>query len=157
MYRSERRKRTHGGGERREEDKRTGKEKRSSKSFRPEGPVDVGPIPRTLASGCIPITGITDGIIHTSDGRHVKIVEVLPVNFLLRSPVEQRNIIYSFVGYLKIAPVKLQIKVLSKKADISGFLENIRRDIENEPDERCRLLQEDYASAPARQFPAGFS
>ena len=60
--------------------------------------------------------------------------------------MEQRNIIYSFVGYLKIAPVKLQIKVLSKKADISGFLENIRRDIENEPDERCRLLQEDYAS-----------
>ena len=93
VYRSERRKRIHGGGERREEEKRTGKEKRSRKSFRPEGPVDVGPIPRTLASGCIPITGITDGIIHTSDGRHVKIVEVLPVNFLLRSPVEQRNII----------------------------------------------------------------
>ena len=88
----------------------------------------MGPVPRTLAAGCIPITGITDGIIDTSDGRHVKIVEVMPVNFLLRSPAEQRNIIYAFVGYLKIAPVKIQIKVLSKKADISGFLENIRRD-----------------------------
>ena len=106
----------------------------------------MGPVPRTLAAGCIPITGITDGIIHTSDGRHVKIVEVMPVNFLLRSPIEQRNIIYSFIGYLKIAPVKIQIKVLSKKADISGFLENIRKDKEKETDERCRLLQEDYAS-----------
>ena len=130
----------------RPEEKKERKEKRSCKPFHPEGPVDVGPVPRTLAAGCIPITGITDGIIHTGDGRYVKIVEVMPVNFLLRSPVEQRNIIYSFIGYLKIAPVKLQIKVLSKKADISGFLENIRKDKEKETDERCRLLQEDYAS-----------
>ena len=145
-YQRERRKRTGGRDEARPEERKETKEKRSSRPFRPEGPVDVGPVPRTLAAGCIPITGITDGIIDTSDGRHVKIVEVMPVNFLLRSPAEQRNIIYAFVGYLKIAPVKIQIKVLSKKADISGFLENIRRDKENEADERCRLLQEDYAS-----------
>ncbi|MDM8134378.1 VirB4 family type IV secretion system protein [[Clostridium] symbiosum] len=145
-YSRERRTKKLGRIEVRPEEKKERKEMRSCKPFRPEGPVDVGPVPRSLAAGCIPITGITDGIIHTSDGRHVKIVEVMPVNFLLRSPVEQRNIIYSFIGYLKIAPVKLQIKVLSKKADISGFLENIRRDKEKETDERCRLLQEDYAS-----------
>ena len=145
-YSRERRTKKLGRTEARLEEKKERKEKRSCKPFRPEGPVDVGPVPRTLAAGCIPITGITDGIIHTSDGRHVKIVEVMPVNFLLRSPIEQRNIIYSFIGYLKIAPVKIQIKVLSKKADISGFLENIRKDKEKETDERCRLLQEDYAS-----------
>ena len=43
-------------------------------------------------------------VIYTSDGRYVKIVEVLPINFLHRSASEQRNIIYSYIGYLKIAP-----------------------------------------------------
>ena len=91
-YQRERRKRTGGRDEARPEERKETKEKRSSRPFRPEGPVDVGPVPRTLAEGCIPITGITDGIIDTSDGRHVKIVEVMPVNFLLRSPAEQRNL-----------------------------------------------------------------
>ena len=75
----------------------------------------------------------------------MKIVEVLPINFLLRSPSEQRNVVFSFLSYLKIAPVKLQFKVISKKADISEYLEKIQQEIEAEEDEQCRVLQEDYA------------
>ena len=74
----------------------------------------------------------------------MKILEVLPINFLHRSAGEQRNIIYSFMGYLKIAPPKLQIKSVSKKADISGYLEDLREDMRTETDERCRMLQQDY-------------
>lgn len=100
----------------------------------------------TKASAEIPIKDIRDGIIHTTDGRYVKILEVSPINFLHRSASEQRNIIYSFMGYLKIAPQELQIKSISKKADISQYLEIIREDIRGEPDERCRMLQQDYAN-----------
>ena len=50
------------------------------------------------------------------------------------------------MGYLKIAPQELQIKSISKKADISQYLETIREDIRGEPDERCRMLQQDYAN-----------
>ena len=50
------------------------------------------------------------------------------------------------MGYLKIAPPELQIKSLSKKADISQYIKTIREDIEKEPDERCRMLQQDYAN-----------
>lgn len=89
---------------------------------------------------------IQNGIIHTTDGRYVKILEVMPINFLHRSASEQRGIIYSFMGYLKIAPPELQIKSLSKKADISQYLETIREDIKKEPDERCQILQRDYAN-----------
>ena len=53
------------------------------------------------------------------DGVRVKILEVEPINFLLRSVREQKGIIYSFASWLKISPVKIQIKVLTKKADIS--------------------------------------
>ena len=54
---------------------------------------------------------------------YVKVVEVVPVNFLLRSAREQRSIIYSFISYLKIAPVKVQFKALTKRADINRHLD----------------------------------
>ena len=79
-------------------------------------------LPFTRAGREIPIKAIKEGIIYTEDGRYVKILEVLPINFLHRSAGEQRNIIYSFMGYLKIAPPQLQMKSVSKKADISGYL-----------------------------------
>ena len=66
----------------------------------------------------LPIRKIENGIIYTKDHRYVKVVEVIPINFLLRSAREQRGIIYSFVSYLKISPVKLQFKVLTRRADI---------------------------------------
>lgn len=92
----------------------------------------------------IPIEKIDNGIIFTRDHRYVKVVEVIPVNFLLRSAREQSNIIYSFISYLKIAPVKVQFKVLTKRADINRHMETVRRELELETDDRCRLLQEDY-------------
>lgn len=94
----------------------------------------------------LPIQQIKNGIIYTRDHRYVKIIEVSPINFLLRSAREQRNIIYSFVSYLKISPIKLQLKVLTKKADVNRHLDTIEREIEQETDERCRVLQEDYAA-----------
>jgi len=93
----------------------------------------------------IPIEKIANGIIYTKDRRFVKIIEVVPINFLLRSAREQRNIIYSFISYLKICPVKMQFKVLTKRADINRHLDTVRKELEQETDARCRLLQEDYA------------
>ena len=65
----------------------------------------------------LPIEKVENGIIYTKGHRFVKVVEVVPINFMLRSAREQRNIIYSFVSYLKISPVKLQIKVLTRRAE----------------------------------------
>ena len=46
----------------------------------------------------VPIEKITHGVIKTRDHRYIKVVEVVPVNFLLRSAQEQRSIIYSFIS-----------------------------------------------------------
>ena len=92
----------------------------------------------------LPIYKIENGIIYTKDYRYVKIVEVNPVNFMLRSSREQRSIIYSFISFLKISPVKVHFKVLTKCADINRHIELIRREMEAETDEHCRMLQEDY-------------
>lgn len=102
-------------------------------------------LPLTWAASYLPVKQVKNGIILTSDNRYVKLVEILPINFLLRSPAEQRNIIFSFMSYLKIAPVNMQFKVVSKKADIQEYIEKIREEAEKETDERCRILQEDYA------------
>ena len=92
----------------------------------------------------LPIEKVENGIIYTKDHRFVKVVEVVPINFMLRSAREQRNIIYSFVSYLKISPVKLQIKVLTRRADITRHLDTVRREMAHEENEQCRLMQEDY-------------
>lgn len=63
----------------------------------------------------LPIDKISNGVIYTTDHRYVKILEIEPINFLLRSAREQQGIIFSFISYLKISPVKLQIKMISKK------------------------------------------
>lgn len=92
----------------------------------------------------LPIEKVENGIIYTKDHRFVKVVEVVPINFMLRSAREQRNIIYSFVSYLKISPIKLQIKVLTRRADINRHLDMVRQEMAHEENEQCRLMQEDY-------------
>ena len=77
----------------------------------------------------LPIHKIENGIIYTKDYRYVKIIEVNPINFMLRSPREQRGIIYSFISFLKISPVKMQFKVISKGADINRHVEMIRQEM----------------------------
>lgn len=92
----------------------------------------------------IPVRNILNGVIHLNDGRYIKILEVEPINFLLRSVREQKHIIASFASWMKISPVHIQIKVLTKKADISKHLNAIERDMDREQDPKCRELQKDY-------------
>lgn len=92
----------------------------------------------------LPIDKIANGIIYTTDHRYVKILEIEPINFLSRSAREQQGIIYSFISYLKISPVKLQIKMISKKADINKHLEQAALELSLETNPHCRELQKDY-------------
>lgn len=92
----------------------------------------------------LPIDKIENGIIYTTDHRYVKILEIDPINFLLRSYREQLSIIYSFIAYLKISPIKLQIKMISKKADINRHLEQSAQELAVETDPKCQELQADY-------------
>ena len=102
-------------------------------------------LPVTWVSSYLPIRQVKNGVILTTDHRYIKLIEILPINFLLRSSAEQRNIVMSFMSYLKIAPVNLQFKIISKKADIAEYIEKIKEEAAEEKDERVRLLQEDYA------------
>lgn len=91
-----------------------------------------------------PVKDVKDGIILTKDGRYIKIMEFSPVNFMLKSSKEQNSIIQSFTTVLKQCPVKVQFKVLSKKADIEKYVKKLNHELTLEPNKLCRKLQQEY-------------
>ena len=91
----------------------------------------------------LPIETVTGGIVLLKDGRYIKIAEVLPVNFYLKSSIEQENIIYYFASYLKIAPDNMQIRVVTERADIDDYLKRHEHYAENEPNEQTESMIRD--------------
>lgn len=91
----------------------------------------------------LPIETVTGGLVLLKDGRYIKIAEVLPVNFYLKSSIEQENIICYFVSYLKIAPDNMQIRVVTERADIDDYLKRHEHYAENESDEQTESMIRD--------------
>ena len=92
----------------------------------------------------IPIKNLEHGIIETTDGRYIKILEIEPINFMLRSEEEQYEIICSFASWLKISPVHLQFKSSTRKADSDKHIAMLRKEMETEESEQCKKLSEGY-------------
>lgn len=94
----------------------------------------------------LPIRDLRNGIIETTDNRYIKILEIEPINFTLRSDEEQFNIISSFASWLKISPMRLQFKSITRRADSDRHVSMVREDLEHEANPQCRALGEDYIS-----------
>ena len=92
----------------------------------------------------IPVKDIRGGVIETTDYRFIRILEIEPINFMLRSAEEQNSIISTFAGWLKISPIRLQFKSLTRKADSDHHIAMIRKDLEKEKSEKCREVGENY-------------
>ena len=98
----------------------------------------------SLTQDFIPIKNLEHGIIETTDGRYIKILEIEPINFMLRSEEEQYEIICSFASWLKISPVHLQFKSITRKADSDKHIAMLRKEMETEESEQCKKLSEGY-------------
>ena len=92
----------------------------------------------------LPIREIQGGVIETTDGRYIKMLEIEPINFTLRSDEEQFNIISTFASWLKISPMRLQFKSITRKADSDRHVAMIRSELERETDAQCRAMGDDY-------------
>ena len=90
----------------------------------------------------IPLKEIRNGIVETTDGRYLKILEIEPINFLLRSNEEQWGIISTFASWLKISPMRLQFKSVTRKADSDRYVAGLEADIEKDDVPACRELGE---------------
>lgn len=101
----------------------------------------------------LPVRDIRNGMVETTDGRYLKILEIEPINFALRSSEEQFNIISSFASWLKISPVRLQCKTITRRADSDKHIALVREELAREKSQ-CRALGEDYRGS-SRMWAAG--
>ena len=90
------------------------------------------------------IRDLRNGILEMSDGRYIKILEIEPINFTLRSDEEQYNIISSFASWLKISPMRLQFKSITRKADSDKHIAMVQAELAQEDNAQCRALGEEY-------------
>lgn len=96
------------------------------------------------AQSFLPIRDIRNGMVETTDGRYLKILEIEPINFALRSSEEQFNIISSFASWLKISPIRLQCKTITRRADSDKHIALVKEELAQEENPQCRALGEDY-------------
>lgn len=91
-----------------------------------------------------PIKSINEGIIENKKGEYLKILEVLPVNFELKSYEEKESILYSYKTFLKTCNFDIQILVKSKKNDLEDHISSILKNVESENLPALRLLGDEY-------------
>lgn len=96
------------------------------------------------AQAFLPVRDIRNGLVETTDDRYLKILEIEPINFALRSSEEQFNIISSFASWLKISPVRLQLKAITRRADSDKHIALVREELAREENPQCRALGKDY-------------
>lgn len=94
----------------------------------------------------IEIDEIKDDIIMMRDRSAVSVIEVGAVNFWLLSQEEQSSIIYAYGGLLNSLSFPVQIIILSKKMDISSYLEYLNGKISTSPQEVQKTRLTTYAN-----------
>ena len=63
---------------------------------------------------------------------------------MLRSDEEQFGIISSFANWLKISPMRMQFKSVTRKADSEKHIAMLREELKREDNPRCKELSEGY-------------
>lgn len=88
-----------------------------------------------------PIRDVERGIIVTKDNRFVKLMEVSPINFSLRSGDEQSMIANAFGAAMRTLPRTFQFKITSRRADVTDFVDELAEHRLQEPSQSCRKMQ----------------
>lgn len=84
----------------------------------------------------LPIKDIQYGMIVTKDNRYIKILEIEPINFLLRSNEDRNHIVNVFFSWLKIAPVSLQFRVTNTYIDSTQLIRQLKESTKRETNKK---------------------
>lgn len=93
---------------------------------------------------CIPIRDVIQSIIVTDDRRYIKLIEVIPQNFDMLSARKQNEVRAAFAGLLSIIPATIQIKCLSRNADVNEQVLAARKQMSERDNPIIKEMQEDY-------------
>lgn len=94
----------------------------------------------------VQLSEVRDGIIVLADGTLRSILMVSSLNFALKSEEEQNAIVFAFQGFLNSLDFPVQITVMSRKLDITPYLEELRQRKNQQQNELLRLQMEEYSN-----------
>lgn len=92
----------------------------------------------------VPLREVRDGVAVLLDGTMRATLIVSSLNFALKSEDEQNAIILAFQDFLNSLDFPVHITVMSRKLDITPYLEGLRERKEKQDNELLRLQMEEY-------------
>lgn len=87
---------------------------------------------------------IRDGIVILKDGRLRMVLRATPINFDLKSEKEQEVIVYQFQNFLNSLKFPIQILTQSRRVDLSGYIDKVKKATANEINELLQKQAADY-------------
>lgn len=90
----------------------------------------------------LPFENIYDNGIIFYKNSFIKVLEINPINYDLKSNLEKESILNSYKNFLKTCDFNIQILIQSKKEDISKIISQIKK--VNETNEKIKQIQENY-------------
>lgn len=104
----------------------------------------IGAPIRASTQDFLDIETILDDIVILRDGSASIAIETTAVNFGLLSEEEQDALIYAYAAFLNSLSFPLQIVILSKRMDISLYIERITREEQQQSNETVKLRLKRY-------------
>lgn len=92
----------------------------------------------------VPVKNIKNGVIITDDGRYVWFLEVLPLNFYMKSIIEQKKILNSYGQLFTKGPVRCTAKIMSDIYNPNTLIYNAKKACKNQTDPKVNASLEDY-------------
>ena len=86
---------------------------------------------------------LENGIIKLKDSSYIKIIEIIPINFNLKSELEKEAILNSYKIFLKTCNFDLQILIQSNKENLDKHISNINLQKKNEK-ENIKKIADNY-------------
>ncbi len=86
---------------------------------------------------------LENGIIKLKNSTYIKIIEIIPINFNLKSELEKEAILNSYKVFLKTCNFNLQILIQSNKENLDKHISNINIQKKNEK-ENIKKISDNY-------------
>ena len=93
----------------------------------------------------IPIKQILkDGIIEIENNVYIKLLEVTPINYNLKSDLEKEAILNSFKIFFRTCQFDIQILIQSNKEDLTHHISKIKKYVSKKENKYLKNISENY-------------
>lgn len=87
---------------------------------------------------------LDDGIVLLKNGEYIKIVEIIPINYSLKSDLEKESILEAYKTFLKTCNFDIQILIQSNKEDLSKHVLKIKETVKKEENLNILKISQKY-------------